>query len=651
FDNDLIVCNKTFSLDFGTTYSSCAYAIGKATDKKRELHVISKWPEVPGVVHGKTPSALLYKLDGDKVTFNKTWGQKAKSKKLGKNEHLAEIFKLLLTPADEVVEFDSCANPHGDLLNHCSGRITPLELVTQYLYVFNEYIKKVIKKNRELKGKEINYVYCLTVPAMWDEKAKNTMKEAARQAGIVTKENMDKLYLIAEPAAAALYCDLFYREFDMKLGSKFMVVDAGGGTVDVISFEVVKPPPEGGVDSTRLTLKELCEGTGGKHGSTYLDRRFKRLLNETLAKCKVHVKGEDINKVVDSFIENHKVTFSTANKNSPIRIQLPTGIKVNHTSSPYIENGSFIFSYDTIEREVFDPVVRQIILLIEMQFAKLQEVTSGKGINSILLVGGFGQSPYLRSRLKDHFSNVFIAVPPNAAGSIAQGAASYAMEPRVVTERVARKSYSIEVISKAIPEDRQDAETIDRDDGKWCKYINANIIERKDKLITGAQYKVQVFVEYPKTAAFVIYMSDGDHKRHLSAANRPIYKANINTATIAYKTALPVDGEKIQFDIILVVKETDVEIMIECPRISDNKADTRITRHREPLHDNSGEKNKLLSHKGSMKVITALGDNFKDAVASSPVLEKIKSAKANNRLSIQRELYDDNIGIELCTTI
>ena len=49
--------------------------------------------------------------------------------------------------------------------------------------------------------------------------------------------------------------------------------DAGGGTVDLITYEVTK------VDT--LELKEVTEGTGGKCGSSMLNKRFRRYLKQT----------------------------------------------------------------------------------------------------------------------------------------------------------------------------------------------------------------------------------------------------------------------------------------------------------------------------------------------------------------------------------
>jgi hypothetical protein len=55
-----------------------------------------------------------------------------------------------------------------------------------------------------------------------------------------------------------------------------VVCDAGGGTVDLISYTVVELEPI-------LEVKEAAPGTGGLCGSTYLNRRFQEYLEARLS--------------------------------------------------------------------------------------------------------------------------------------------------------------------------------------------------------------------------------------------------------------------------------------------------------------------------------------------------------------------------------
>ena len=59
--------------------------------------------------------------------------------------------------------------------------------------------------------------------------------------------------------------------------------DAGGGTVDLISYEVVQVEPE-------LKIAEIVVGSGGKCGSTFIDQQFQALLERRLGSYLPRVK-------------------------------------------------------------------------------------------------------------------------------------------------------------------------------------------------------------------------------------------------------------------------------------------------------------------------------------------------------------------------
>ena len=74
------------------------------------------------------------------------------------------------------------------------------------------------------------------MPAIWSDEAKAMMREAVIQAGIINEEDpLNRLDLISEPEAAAAYCENKYHSWNLTDGNIFMIVDAGGGTVDLIT--------------------------------------------------------------------------------------------------------------------------------------------------------------------------------------------------------------------------------------------------------------------------------------------------------------------------------------------------------------------------------------------------------------------------------
>ena len=81
----------------------------------------------------------------------------------------------------------------------------------------------------------------------------------------------DRLQIISEPEAAATYALDALDPHDLKVDDTFVLCDAGGGTVDLISYTVSELRPT-------LKIDEAASGTGGLCGSTYLNRIFEQLL-------------------------------------------------------------------------------------------------------------------------------------------------------------------------------------------------------------------------------------------------------------------------------------------------------------------------------------------------------------------------------------
>ena len=71
--------------------------------------------------------------------------------------------------------------------------------------------------------------------------------------------------------AASIYVLHRKKLHNLSIGDTFVVCDAGGGTVDLISYTVVSLDPV-------INVKEAAPGNGALCGSTYLNRRFKEFL-------------------------------------------------------------------------------------------------------------------------------------------------------------------------------------------------------------------------------------------------------------------------------------------------------------------------------------------------------------------------------------
>ena len=75
--------------------------------------------------------------------------------------------------------------------------------------------------------------------------------------------------------AAAIYALKSLYIHGLKIGDTFVLCDAGGGTVDLISYTITALYP-------KLQIKEAAPGTGDFCGATYLDESFSNYLTQML---------------------------------------------------------------------------------------------------------------------------------------------------------------------------------------------------------------------------------------------------------------------------------------------------------------------------------------------------------------------------------
>lgn len=85
------------------------------------------------------------------------------------------------------------------------------------------------------------------------------------------------LHIISEPEAAAVYALDVLDPHIIEVGDTFVLCDAGGGTVDLISYTVTALKPT-------LKITEATPGTGLLCGSSFLNRRFEKFLEDLLGK-------------------------------------------------------------------------------------------------------------------------------------------------------------------------------------------------------------------------------------------------------------------------------------------------------------------------------------------------------------------------------
>ncbi|CAB5381581.1 unnamed protein product [Rhizophagus irregularis] len=220
-ENDV---NVVVAIDFGTTFSGFAFANKVKPEEINisNIHLNNIWLGRKGLP--KTNTALLY-ID-EYLELNRRWGEQAliyePSRRVEQVHYIIERFKLLL---------DNDAKDNWPVLPKSLDAKT---VITDYFVKMKEVIEEVLEKRCRVSLSQVLFV--LSVPAEWPPHTRDILRDCVYKAGLLDESkrqsNNYRLEFTTEPEAAAIYC-LSYAGEDFSPGDTYLVVDCGGGTVDL----------------------------------------------------------------------------------------------------------------------------------------------------------------------------------------------------------------------------------------------------------------------------------------------------------------------------------------------------------------------------------------------------------------------------------
>ena len=259
---------------------------------------VTQWPNATsggsgGLTCDKVPTEIQYADDSNNDDSNNDdsacfkWGFQ-----INESGHRHKWFKLDLDSSQHPRN-SHLARDYPDPTAAFPGHnLTSEKLVTDYLTALRKHAERVLHyklPQRSLQSTRIEYV--IKVPAVWKDAAKARTRFCAEHAGMGLGST---LHLISEPEAAATYALPERDPHDISRGDTFVVCDAGGGTVDLISYTVASLRPI-------LEIAEAAPGTGALCGSTFVNRRFKKFLKDSLGSSPDW--GDDVLEEADRFFD------------------------------------------------------------------------------------------------------------------------------------------------------------------------------------------------------------------------------------------------------------------------------------------------------------------------------------------------------------
>ncbi|KAH8663252.1 hypothetical protein BGZ61DRAFT_431957 [Ilyonectria robusta] len=407
------------ALDFGTTYSGIAYCF--ANDRDCIPISVDNWPGAESLDAPKIPTQIRYDKN-DPEQFD--WGATVSNRSDG-----VVGVKLLLDPTQERPSYLRSVNIKKELKNLPKS---PVQITADFIgAIYKHGLSEISKRFSKDYVDRCNKEHVLSVPAVWSDAAKNATLQAAELAGL------SPIHLIKEPEAAALWTA---KKMDRRLerNDSFVVCDAGGGTVDLISYQVEAALP-------RLQVKELVPGTGGMAGSLGLNKRFADAVNDLVG----DEQWPELKKSKAFFLANKqfdreiKKSFQ-GGADEEYFVNFPTA-KLEDDTDNGLESSTWTMTGHHL-RTIFDPLVTDILRLITDQVQRVRLKQNAQIIKGIFLVGGFGGNQYLVERVRQEHPDIEVLQPPDAWAAIAKGAAlSRVPREAIVTSTSSTRHYGVRV--------------------------------------------------------------------------------------------------------------------------------------------------------------------------------------------------------------
>lgn len=413
------------AFDIGTTYSGISYSI-LDPGQVPEIKGVTRFPSQERVGgDSKIPTIMYYDQDGQVRAV----GAEAMREGLletaeDENWTKAEWFKLHL-------------RPNTTSSSSVTEKIPPLprdkyviDLFADFMrYLYNcakTFIQETHASGADLWASVEDHIeYVLTHPNGWEGAQQGKMRTAAILAGMIpdTNEGRARVQFVTEGEASLHFCiQSGLTAQGMKNGDGVLIVDAGGGTIDISAYGQTSPS----------SFEEIASPQCHFQGSVFVTDRARAHVATLLRDSKF---ADDIDNITNSFDKTTKLTFRNVAEPQFVKFGSvrDRDLKLNIRSGQLKLLGPDVAAF-------FQPSLSCIV-----QAVRDQQATAKKIISSVFLVGGFAASDWLFSQLKDTFEPLglkFNRPDSHVNKAVADGAVSFFLD-HFVGVRVSKHDYGI----------------------------------------------------------------------------------------------------------------------------------------------------------------------------------------------------------------
>ncbi|KAJ7628237.1 hypothetical protein DFH06DRAFT_1480634 [Mycena polygramma] len=404
-----------FGIDVGTTFSGLSYSIwnlGKPPS-------LGRLPVFPA----NRTSVGIIRAEGAE-----TMRPQCRDEAQDEGWELAQWFKLHMRPAAD----DFVLPP----LPHRKGATSVFADFLRYLLDCAKiYIEETLGRDVWVSLQHNTRFVLAHIPMGGRESSRVQMRDAAVVAGLIPNSDAGHERL----------------SFAIDSGKGVVVVDAGGGTIDLSTYRVVKKP-NGGKEYEEIAVPQCLF-----HGSIYVTEHARRYLKAHLANSKF---AEDVDAITAAFDTSAKLTF----RGEEVSVQF--GRRTDNYTRLNIRYGQLKIP-GHVAKHFFEPSISAVAQAVMDQCISAYDVTSVSvstslvhtryscvhSLESVFLVGGFAASDWLFSELKSRLNQLMKPLKmsvdltrPDAHlnKAVADGAVSFYIDHHV-SVRVARFTYGVQI--------------------------------------------------------------------------------------------------------------------------------------------------------------------------------------------------------------
>ncbi|KAF2025512.1 hypothetical protein EK21DRAFT_76264 [Setomelanomma holmii] len=395
--------HMVIGVDFGMTCTGVSYAnlsIGAET-----VRWVQKWPGRFQANENKAPTVVVYRTGREEPS---SWGflSETVAETTADDKEYKEWFKTCLDP-------DKLWRKQRDDPQGAPNSLREVEKwYLDYLRKMYEYL--AFKLGGELSGitwENARIEFIFSVPTTWATITVENFKKIVREAGFGSRLGHTLMIGLTEAEAAAVHVSTeapgIFREHDILL-----VCDAGGGTTDLSVLRVT------GTVNQAINLQQLDVVFGETIGSAAIDYEFEQLVAQRLTLAHATnplpidpgdaawemMKSRDFQAV--------KCEYGAPDDTPLFSIGIPRVPQTYSNSDPEvrIRNGEMMFEREDLQR-LFDKQIAKLFKLIDSQLQSLFQKLPSAQVTHLVLSGGLGNSAYVQSQLRKHYSRTTI---PNA---------------------------------------------------------------------------------------------------------------------------------------------------------------------------------------------------------------------------------------------